>query len=426
VSEERPPVVVVGAGLAGLSAARRLCEQRVPVVVLEAADRPGGRLATDIVQGFRVDRGFQVLNTGYPELARTVDLDALELRPFVPGARVRTDTGSHLVADPVRYPRALLSTLRAPVGTLPDKLRVALASAVLATRQPAARTGAGQTTLGRWQGRGLSPQFVQTFLRPFLSGVLLEDELATAGRFGDLVWRSFARGTIAVPAAGMAELPRQLAAALPEGTIRFGQTVQSVEPRAVWTADGPVAASAVVVAADPVTGAGLLDVDAPPMHGVRTWYHAAPRPPVPEAALVLDGTGRTPIVNSVVLTNAAPSYASDGRALVATSVLGTGHQLPVREPELRAHLSWLYQTDCAGWELVAEVEVPHALPAYPPGSPLRTPARLPSGVYAAGDWRDTPSIQGALVSGRRVADAVRHELETGDERGQDARPARRD
>src|SRR5262249_40900543 len=156
----RPPVVVVGAGLAGLAAAGRLARSGQAVTVLEAGDRPGGRVATDVVDGFRIDRGFQVLNTGYPEVGRALDLAALDLRRFLPGARVRTETGTHLVGAPIRTLRALPDTLRAPIGGLRDKVRVAAVSASLVAREGSARTEHGRTTLEAWRHRGLSPRFI--------------------------------------------------------------------------------------------------------------------------------------------------------------------------------------------------------------------------------------------------------------------------
>jgi phytoene dehydrogenase-like protein len=397
------PVIVVGAGLAGLTAARALVRAGLTVRVLEAGDQPGGRVRTDRVDGFLIDRGFQVLNTGYPEVPRALDLAALDLRAFLPGALVRTDAGLRLLADPRRAPRAALGTLLAPVGSLADKARLAAVSADLTLRPGRIRTARATTTLERWRGRGLSPSLIEGFIRPFLSGVLLDDDLTASSRFGDFVWRSFARGQVGVPAAGMGAIAAQLAGDLPPGTLECGRPVTAVGTGRVDTADGPLEAAAVIVAADPLTAAALTGEAAPVMRSVTTWYHATPRAPLDRAALVLDGTRRTPIVNSMVMTTAAPSYSRDGRALVATSALGVS---PLSDEELRGHLSWLYGVDARAWELIAEVPVAQALPAYPPSSPLRREARVGPGIYAAGDWRDTPSIQGALVSGRRVAEAV--------------------
>jgi phytoene dehydrogenase-like protein len=399
-------VVVVGAGLAGLRASGDLAGAGLDVVVLEAADRVGGRVATDVVDGFLVDRGFQVHNTAYPEAARVLDQAALGLRAFSPGALVRLGDRLHRLADPRRRPLAAVSTIAAPIGSPLDKARVAL----LAARDgllPAGRLIGGRetTTYRALRDRGLSDEVIDRFLRPFLAGVFLEDELTTSSVFFDLVWRTFARGKVCVPAGGMRQIPRQLASRLPDGIVHLGVTVERVRPGEVDTTAGTIRARSVLVATDPGTSARLLpDLAAPAMNSVTTVYHVVADPPVAEAILLLDGERSGPIVNSVVLTNAAPTYSPDGRALVSTSVLGTD---PPADADLRRALERLYGVSVAGWEHLATVRVPEALPrADPPLGTLRRPVDLGDGLFVAGDHRDTPSIQGALVSGKRAAAAV--------------------
>ena len=398
-------VVVVGAGLAGLSAARRLAAAGIDALVLEASDTVGGRVATDVVDGFLLDRGFQVHNTAYPEAARVLDHAALDLRAFTPGALVRVGDRLHRLVDPRRRPLAVPGTALAPIGSPLDKARVALLAARDALL-PAERLAAGPetTTYEALRRRGLSDTVIDRFLRPFLTGVFLERELTTSSRFFDLVWRSFARGTVCVPAGGMRQIPALLAAALPAGAVHTGVPVHRVGPGRVETAAGTVRAASIVVAADPVTAAELLPaLSAPEMRAVTTVYHVTPEPPVREPTLLLDGERSGPVVNSVVLTNAAPSYSPDTRALVSTSVLGLD---PPDDPTLRRELERLYGLSTADWEHLATVRVPRALPAAPPPLDLRRPVRLGDGFYVAGDHRDTPSIQGAMVSGRRAAAAV--------------------
>jgi phytoene dehydrogenase-like protein len=397
--------VVVGAGLAGLCAARTLAAAGVDVLVLEAGERAGGRVATDVVDGFLLDRGFQVHNTAYPEAARVLDHRALDLRAFTPGALVRIGDRLHRVADPRRRPLAAPGTVLAPIGSPLDKVRIALLAARDAVLPAERLTKAGETTTYEaLRARGLSDTAIDRFLRPFLAGVFLEDGLTTSSRFFDLVWRTFARGTVCVPAGGMRRIPDQLAAGLPAGTLRCGVTVRGIRPGEVTTDDGTVRASSVIIAVDPGTAAALLPgLTAPAMHSVTTIYHAAAEPPVTEPTLVLDGERATPLVNSVVLTNAAPTYGPDDRALISTSVLGLD---PPGDADLRRHLERLWGVSTSGWEQVAVVRVPGALPAAPPPLVLRQPVDLGDGLFVAGDHRDTPSIQGAMVSGRRAATAV--------------------
>ena len=399
-----PDVVVVGAGLAGLACARHLAAAGVDVGLQEAAEAVGGRVRTDVVDGMLLDRGFQVHNTGYPEAQRVLDHPALDLRPFAAGALVRLGDRLHRVGDPRRLPSWAPSTVAAPIGSLADKALIGALAARAALVSPDRLLAAPErTTYDALRARGLSDTAVDRFFRPFLSGVFLEDRLDTSSRFFDLVWRSFARGTQCLPAAGVQAIPQQLADRLPAGVLRLGAPVREV---AAGRVDGR-AVRAVVVAADPLTAAALLPgLPAPRMNSVTTHYHLAPEPPVAEPAIVLDGERSGPVVNTVVLTNAVPEYAAD-RHLVSSSVVSGD----ASEPAVRAHLSRLYDVDTRSWQHVRAYDVRAALPTQaPPVGRLRRPVRLAPGLYVCGDHRDSASIQGALVSGRRAAASVLAEL----------------
>lgn len=426
---QRTDVVVVGAGLAGLSCALHCAELGLSVTLLESSDRPGGRVRTDVVEGYRLDRGFQVFNTAYPEAARVLDLGALRLSAFTPGAAVYREGRTHLFVNPLRRPRALATTLRSPLGTLRGKAVLGLVTA-LAAAAPATAVSAllrrlapaqDTTTARLVEHLGLG-QMELSFLRPFLRGVLLDDQLsATSARFAALVWRSFARGRTAVPALGMGEIPAQLAARIPEGALRTHTPVRAVGNRAgtchVDLESGErIVARAVVVATDPTTADRLIPgrgAGSAKMRGVTTFWHRAPIRPLDEPLLVLDGE-ESLVLNSVVMSNVSPCYLPTGsthrtEGLVATSVLGSSGGRSI-ERAVRRRLSALYSTATEPWDLLAVQEIAHALPSFAPGCPLRKTVRLGAGLYVCGDHRDTPSIQGALVSGRRAAGAVAADL----------------
>jgi phytoene dehydrogenase-like protein len=404
-----PDVVVVGAGLSGLACARALTATGLHVEVLEAADTVGGRVRTDVVDGMLLDRGFQVHNTGYPEARRVLDHEALELRPFVRGALVRYGDRLHRVGDPRHVPGWAASTVLAPVGGLKDKAALAALSARAVLTPPHRLLSTPETTTREaLRRRGVSDTMVERFLRPFLSAVFLDADLETSSRFFDLVWRSFVLGTQCLPAGGMGAIPAQLAGRLPPGTVRLSSPVADVAPGLATTEGGErLDARAVVVATDPVTAGRLLPgLEVPRMLGVTTHYHLAPEPPVTAAAIVLDGEAGGPVVDTVVLTNAAPSYAP-GRHLVSSSVV----RGDASEPAVRAHLARLYGVDTSAWEHVARYDVPEALPSQaPPMGRFLKPVRLAPRLYVCGDARDSASIQGALVSGRRTATSVLQEL----------------
>lgn len=410
----RCDVVIVGAGLAGLAAAHHLAGRDLEVVVVEAADDVGGRVRTDVVDGFRLDRGFQLYNPAYPEGRRVLDHDALDLQPFIAGARITLGSGHYRVADPRRQPTWAWDTMTAPIGSLLAESRFAAYALSRSLRTPASlRQEPDVTTAQALQTAGVDEQFMERLLRPFLSGVFLESSLSTSRRFADLVLRSFIRGTPSVPAEGMGAIPRDLAGRA-GAQIHLGTTVTEVTATGVRTSRGRIASRAVIIATDPRSAGQLAPgVDIPDARSVTTWYF---RPDVPGASLTdgvgvltLEGNGdpggHRPLVNAVVLTNTAPGYAPPGESLVSCSALGV-RTSSADAAVARAHLARLMGADTHRWDLLATYPIPYALPAMSVPLTLQRPVRLDDGVYVAGDHRDTASIQGALVSGRRAATAL--------------------
>jgi hypothetical protein len=404
-------VVVVGAGLAGLCAARHLTAAGREVVVVEASDGVGGRVRTDRVDGLQFDRGLQVFTSSYPEARRMLDLDALDLHRFTAGTVVVTGGHRHRLAAPFDAPTWALGAITAPVGSLADKVRFAAFAARAAAGSGGRLVRQDDATARQaLADAGLSDHFVDTVVRPFLAGVFLEDELSTSRRFLDLIVRSFVRSIPALPAAGMGAIPEQLAAALPTGCVRLGVPVRAVAPGRVTTDDGTIAADAIVVATSGPAAAELVPgLPAPASKSSTTWFHLAD---VPREALVdgrpvltLDGDGSGPVVSTVPVSHVAATYASGGRVLVMSLALGergTGED----ERAARDHLASLYGVPTGGWEPVATYVVPHSLPAMPPPHDFRRPVALGDGLFVCGDHRDSASQQGAMVSGRRVARAV--------------------
>ncbi|MFG1882332.1 FAD-dependent oxidoreductase [Micromonospora sp. NPDC049102] len=406
-------VVVVGGGLAGLAAARRLHRAGVPWRLVEAGGRLGGRVATDVVDGYLIDRGFQVLNTAYPRLGTLLDTDRLNLGYFTSGVLVRRGDDLLRLVNPLREPTGGPRTALADVGSLLDRLRFAALATGCATLPASRLLAAPETTTETALRRaGLSDAIIEELLRPFLSGVFVDRELATSSHVFAMVLRSFARGRIGLPAEGMAALPRVIADPLPVDLLDLDTPVAQVAPGLVRTQAGDIRCRAVVVAVDPPAVAALLPALATVrMHSYTTYYHSASEPPLAEPILLVDGDRREIVANTVVLSNAASTYAPTGRHLVATSVVGP---TAPPEPTVRAELTRLYGRSTADWTHLTTVSVPDALPAAPPPQGrLRKPVALAEGLFVAGDHRDSPSIQGALASGWRAAGAVLEELRAG-------------
>ncbi|GAA2874864.1 NAD(P)/FAD-dependent oxidoreductase [Streptosporangium fragile] len=402
-------VVVVGAGLAGLACAVRLHSAGMPVRVVEASDEVGGRVRTDLVNGFRLDRGFQVFNTAYPEAGRVLDIGALNLRAIPSGVIAFERGRRERFMVPWRHPGQALSGLLADVGSPLDKAALAaLTARDVALPADWLRDGRERTTQEELRHWGISSRMIEKLFRPFLAGVVLERELETSSRFFHLIWRAFARGTVGVPALGMGEIARRLAARVPAGALSLGTPVIAVSGDGVETVGGgTIPARAVVVATDPAMAAALYPgLEVPEMRSVTTFYHAASRSPMEDPTQIVDVEGH--ITDTLVISDAAPEYAPPGRALISTSVLGVLSDAD--EPRVRARLSQIYGTDTSGWEHLATYAIESALPAMPPPLRMRRSVRFADGRYVCGDHRDTGSHQGALVSGRRAADAVLADL----------------
>lgn len=411
-------VVVVGGGLAGLRCGWRLAEAGRSVVVVEAAQAVGGRERTDTVDGFLLDRGFQVLNPAYPAVRRWVDLDALELRPFGAGVLVRRERGLTELSHPLRNPAGLLATLRSGLLT-PRGVAAMVRWVGPALAAPRRVVDGPDRSLSEGLDRvGLAGPLRDEVIEPFLAGVLAEDRGETSEAFAKLLVRMFALGVPGLPARGIRALPEQLAAAAVRAgaDLRLGEAVVEVSggvSSAVLRLAGGerLAARAAVLAVGPEAVGGLLEVPPPRTRGLQTWWFAAGEPPTASTMIAVDGRRRGPVVNTAVMTNCAPELAPPGRHLVqATCLLPASADAAATEAQVRRQVGEIYGVDTSGWQLVHRHDIRHALPAQPP--PLRTtsPARVSPSVYVCGDHRDTASIQGALVSGHRVAGAVLADL----------------
>jgi thioredoxin reductase len=405
-------VVVVGAGLAGLAAALHLQAAGLDVTVLEASDGVGGRVRSDDVTGVAIplDRGFQVHNPAYPEAQRLLDHAALDMQSFAPGVLVHLGDRLWRLGDPRRLPTWSLSGMRAPIGSPLMKTRLAAYARHVAWGDVAAlEAGPDISTREALEAHGLGGPMLERVLQPFLAGVYLEPNLDTSRRFGDLALRSFVRGTPGVPRDGMRAIPEQLAARLAPHSIVTNVSVRAVTATGVDTDRGVVRAASVIVATDPITACGLYDMPAPQTNSVTTWYHLAdvdgPSLGGGLAAIVVDGERGGPLTSAVTLSNVVKNTDFGGRALVSSSALGY-HDDAVAEESARTHLARLYGVSTDTWELVASYPIAHALPSMRPPFEIRKSVRVDVGRYVAGDHRDTSSIQGALVSGRRAATAL--------------------
>lgn len=367
-------VVVIGGGLAGLSAAITLQEAGRDVEIFEGSDRVGGRVASDHIDGFTLDRGFQLINANYPELQRLDVIRELDFQTASRSVDISLGDRRYSLSDPRRNP---FSALNSRTGTLPEKMKFA---------QHLLHSARNENSIGA-ELEGLGTLYTRV-LRPFLSGVFLADPKEIGAVQGKELIRSFISGKPGLPRLGAGALPAILARKIK--TIHLNSQVDSI---------AQFSGRDVIVATDLTTSAQLLDIpNVPKLASCTTWYHEVPADFSDSNRLLLDGEKRGPVLNSIVISNFVSSYAPVGRSLLSTTTIEH-----TSESEVRRHLALLWGKETQSWPLIAKYEIPKALPIFAPGNSLATTSKISDGVFIAGDFRTSASQNGALLSGRLAA-----------------------
>jgi phytoene dehydrogenase-like protein len=406
-------VVIVGAGLAGLACGKTLQQNNLSFIILEADDRPGGRIKTDLVDGYLLDHGFQVLQTGYPEAKKMLDYDALALKKFPSGVAVHRKQKNAIIADPRQHPRYLLSTVASTVGTLSDRLAMLkLSRFVCSGSIEELFEQQEETTIEFLQKWGFSKGFIRSFFVPFFAGTSLDPGIKASSRVLKYIFRVFTQGDAAVPAKGMGEIPGSLAADLPEEAIQYSKKVIKVAKGSVTLADGTVIYGREVVLATSLPALEELLPGALPQAssvGEKCLYYAADwQPPIKEPFLVLNGDGRGPINNMAFPSLVAPEYSSSGKTLIAAVVLGDEMKRDNLERAVRDQCIEWFGRDAENWHHLRTYTIDHALPDQqaPTANPYCLPSPIRPGIRLCGEYQSLPGIQWALLSGRKTAEAI--------------------
>ena len=407
-------VIIIGAGLSGLSAAIYLHRQGGKVLILEASDRAGGRVKTDLYSGFLLDRGFQVLLTAYPEAKDLLNYKDLQLKKMLPGATVLYDGGTFEIADPFRRPKALLNTLIAPVGTLRDKINTLwLKNKLQKMTIDGIFAQPEQSTFQQLLDYGFSQKMIQRFYAPFLSGIYLENNLTTSNRMFDFVMKMFSDGDVAIPAKGMEEIPKQLVSLLPKSSIQCNKKVSNIDGNTLTLEDGTIfEANQILIAtnANELTKQFLPNIKTTAQK-VTNVYFEAKKAPSKKAIVILNASSNKKWVNNLtVISNVSKAYAPIGKVLISVSYNGIAavEDLELAE-NIKKELEQWYGKQVHDWKMIKTYRIDYALPiqeSVKNDIPI-SEIKISDTLFICGDHLLNGSINAAFKTGRLAAEAMK-------------------
>jgi protoporphyrinogen oxidase len=409
----KPSITIIGAGISGLSVGLHLHREGFSVKIIEASDRAGGRVKTDIVDGFRLDRGFQVLLTSYPEAQMLLDYEALQLKTFLPGATVLYDGGQFEIADPFRRPSALLATVFAPVGSLKDKINTFVLKQKLIRKSiKGIFLQEQKSSLEQLKSYGFSSKMINRFFKPFFSGIFLENKLETPNRMFDFVMKMFSEGDAVLPALGMEEIPKQLASQLPTDTFLYNTKVVDIRKNSIFTNSGAEIKSDIIILATEANElvSKLKSNVETDYRSVTNVYFQTTIAPSNKAVVILNASEKEKVVNNLtVMTNVSRAYAPAGKVLISVSCNGI---LDFENQELaekiKEELEPWFGKQVEDWSHLKTYKVKYALPNLKvlKDDIIIDDMKINDNLYCCGDHLLNGSINAAMKSGRLLADLI--------------------
>ncbi len=409
----KPSITIIGAGISGLTAAVYLHQKGFKVQILEASERAGGRIKTDLIDGFRLDRGFQVLLTEYPETKALLDYKKLNLKRFLPGATVLYDGGQFEIADPFRRPSATFATLFAPVGSLKDKLNTLfLKNKLLKISIPDVFKQPETDTNSQLQKYGFSHKMINRFYKPFFSGIFLENELKTSSNMFDFVMKMFSEGDAAIPELGMEEIPKQLVEMLPKNSIVYNAKVSSIENNTIICENGQFFETDKIIIATEAVGfaSNYIPKTKQNYHQVTDVYFEANVAPIKKAVVVLNASKNKKWFNNLtVMSNISDKYAPKEKILISVSCNGISDIDDTTLSEnMKTELKTWYGNQVENWKFLKVYRINYALPNQDSvkNDLENSDIQINENLFICGDHLLNGSINAAMKSGRLVAELI--------------------
>lgn len=408
--QKKYDAIIIGAGVSGLVAAKHLEEYNLEVLIIEKTNGVGGRVKTDVRNGFRFDRGFQVLLTSYPMVKKYLDLEALDLRTFEPGALSFNLKQKIKVSDVARNKAALFSMVFSSIGNLSDKWKLSkLRRRILAKSVEEIFDGPNISTLKYLQDMGFSDKIINRFFRPFYSGVFLENNLATSARIFEFTFKMFAEGDAAIPAKGMSEIPLQLKNKLSKTEFRLNTSVERVEMGKIILTDGEELDAQQIIVATDVNPLMPQVATALSWNSTAQFYFSARKSIIGKPLIGLQFREDGLVNNVVELSSVSPYYSPKGKRLIQVSLRKSPRESTEETAQrIKNELAISFGPEVEQWDYLQSYAVKKALPVVdsPSGSKSFEETKITQGIYLAGDQFLNPSLNGAMQSGEMAAKAL--------------------
>jgi phytoene dehydrogenase-like protein len=402
--------VIIGGGISGLTCAKYLNDKGMSFVIVESSDALGGRVRTDMVEGFRLDRGFQTLMTSYPEARKILNYSHLDLKYFESGALIKAKKGFTKLEDPFKDKGSIFSKAFSPVGSWSDRLKIKKFAKYVSDMPDEELLSMDDTeTIKFLKKYGWSKDIILQFFKPFFSSVFYENELHTSSNLFHFVFKQFFKGEMALPAEGMQAIPEQISDLISKERIRLNTSVKGIEGNQVFLEGGEIlTADRIVIATDAQTASGLLGEDKPYEYQISTctYFSAEYSPLKGQKMLTLNPDRKGVVHNLCVPTDIAPSYGTTGKTLISVSTQG------LDKIDEKNHISRIKRElyDWFGaqvnvWKHLRTYHIPEAMVKFPAGTKKKV-LKLDENLYRCGDYLAYPSLNASMQTGREVAEMI--------------------